>query len=124
MHASSPTPAAAPGETARDQGPGRESGLEGPGRESGLAEPRGMTCSKFRASASYALVFCLRMLGLFLILPGCAVHARGLPGGDNAMLVGLALGVYGLTQALLQLPFGMASDRLGRKPVIIAGLLI
>ena len=83
-----------------------------------------MTRFELRASASLASVFALRMLGLFLILPVFAVHARGLPGGDNAMLVGLALGIYGLTQALLQLPFGMASDRLGRKPVIIAGLLV
>ena len=124
MHASSPTPAPAPGDTARGQGPGRESGHEGPGRESGLAESTGMTRFELRASASLASVFALRMLGLFLILPVFAVHARGLPGGDDAMLVGLALGVYGLTQALLQLPFGMASDRLGRKPVIIAGLVI
>src|SRR5690606_15383015 len=124
MHASSPTPAAAPGETVRDQGPGRDSGFAAQGRASDPVEPRGMTRFELRASASLAAVFALRMLGLFLILPVFAVHARGLPGGDNAMLVGLALGVYGLTQALLQLPFGMASDRLGRKPVIIAGLLI
>jgi MFS family permease len=83
-----------------------------------------MTRFELRASASLASVFALRMLGLFLILPVFAVHARGLPGGENAMLVGLALGVYGLTQAMLQLPFGMASDRFGRKPVIIAGLLV
>jgi len=83
-----------------------------------------MTRFELRASASLASVFALRMLGLFLILPVFAVHARGLPGGDDALLVGLALGIYGLTQALLQLPFGMASDRLGRKPVIVAGLLI
>jgi MFS family permease len=83
-----------------------------------------MTRFELRASASLASVFALRMLGLFLILPVFAVHARGLPGGEDALLVGLALGIYGLTQALLQLPFGMASDRLGRKPVIIAGLLI
>src|SRR5690606_26572186 len=124
MHASSPTPAAAPGETVRDQGPGRDSGFAAQGRASDPVEPRGMTRFELRASASLAAVFALRMLGLFLILPVFAVHARGLPGGDNAMLVGLALGVYGLTQALLQLPSGMASDRPGRKPVIIAGLLI
>ena len=124
MHASSPTPAAAPGETVRDQGPGRDSGFAAQGRASDPVEPRGMTRFELRASASLAAVFALRMLGLFLILPVFAVHARGLPGGDDAMLVGLALGVYGLTQALLQLPFGMASDRFGRKPVIVAGLLV
>ncbi len=81
-----------------------------------------MTRSELRSSVTLASIFALRMLGLFLILPVFAVHARGIPGGDNAMLVGLALGIYGLTQAVLQLPFGMASDRWGRKPVIAAGL--
>ena len=81
-----------------------------------------MTRGELRSSVTLASIFALRMLGLFLILPVFAVHARGIPGGDNAMLVGLALGIYGLTQAVLQLPFGMASDRWGRKPVIAAGL--
>ncbi len=49
------------------------------------------------------------MLGLFLILPVFAVHARELPGGDNVTLIGLALGIYGLTQACLQIPFGVAA---------------
>jgi MFS family permease len=53
-----------------------------------------------------------------------AVHARALPGGEDAILVGIALGIYGLTQGMLQLPFGIASDRLGRKPVIVFGLLL
>jgi MFS family permease len=64
------------------------------------------------------------MLGLFLILPVFAVHAPQLSGGDNLTLVGIALGAYGLAQAILQIPFGMASDRWGRKPVIYIGLLI
>ncbi|MBL8379598.1 MAG: MFS transporter [Burkholderiales bacterium] len=63
------------------------------------------------------------MLGLFLILPVFAIHARTLPGYDPA-LVGWVLGAYGLTQGLLQIPFGMASDRFGRKPVIVFGLLL
>ncbi len=83
-----------------------------------------MTRAELRASGSLAMVFALRMLGLFLILPVFAVHARGLPGGDQPLLVGLALGMYGLTQAVLQIPYGIASDRLGRKPVIIAGMLV
>lgn len=83
-----------------------------------------MTATEIRASASLASIFGLRMLGLFLILPVFAVHAKSLPGGDNAMLVGLALGMYGLTQAFGQIPFGMASDRFGRKPVIVIGLLL
>ncbi len=83
-----------------------------------------MTRLEIRASASLASIFALRMLGLFLILPVFAVYARTLPGGDNAALVGLALGIYGLTQGCLQIPFGVASDRWGRKPVMIAGLLL
>ncbi|HPR08910.1 MAG TPA: MFS transporter, partial [Denitromonas sp.] len=83
-----------------------------------------MTSAERRTGASLAGIFGLRMLGLFLILPVFAVYARGLPGGDNLTLVGLALGIYGLTQACFQIPFGIASDRLGRKPVIIFGLLL
>ncbi len=83
-----------------------------------------MTATEIRASASLASIFGLRMLGLFLILPVFAVHAKSLPGGDNATLVGLALGMYGLTQAFGQIPFGIASDRFGRKPVIVVGLLL
>lgn len=88
------------------------------------ALPDRMTSEEIRASTSLASIFALRMLGLFLILPVFAVHARGLPGGDNTTLVGLAIGIYGLTQACLQIPFGIASDKLGRKPVIIVGLIL
>ena len=83
-----------------------------------------MTPAELRSGASLAGIFGLRMLGLFLILPVFALHAPRLAGGDNLMLVGMALGAYGLTQAVLQLPFGMASDRWGRKPLIVAGLVI
>ena len=71
-----------------------------------------------------ASVYGLRMLGLFLILPVFAVYARSLPAANNHSLVGLALGIYGLTQAVLQIPFGLASDHWGRKPVMMAGLSI
>jgi MFS family permease len=64
------------------------------------------------------------MLGLFLILPVFAVHASQLEGGENQILVGMALGIYGLTQGLLQVPSGMASDRYGRKRIIVMGLLV
>jgi MFS family permease len=77
-----------------------------------------------RASASLALIFALRMLGLFLVLPVFMLEARKYPGGDDTALVGLAMGIYGLTQGLLQIPFGMASDRFGRKRVIVLGLII
>ena len=77
-----------------------------------------------RASLSLAAIFALRMLGLFLVLPVFALEAARYPGGDDPALVGLAMGIYGLTQGFLQIPFGMASDRLGRKRVIVAGLLV
>ncbi len=86
--------------------------------------PDAMTGAEKRAGAALAAIFALRMLGLFLILPVFALHAQSLPGGDDLSRVGLALGAYGLTQALFQIPFGMASDRWGRKPVIVAGLLL
>ena len=77
-----------------------------------------------RASASLALVFALRMLGLFLVLPVFAIEARRYAGGDDPVWIGFAMGVYGLTQAVMQMPLGLASDRLGRKRVILAGLLL
>ncbi len=83
-----------------------------------------MTASERQATLSLASLYGLRMLGLFLVLPVFALEAARYPGGGNAAQVGLAFGVYGLTQALLQIPFGMASDRWGRKPVIVFGLLL
>jgi MFS family permease len=76
-----------------------------------------------RAAISLAIIYAFRMLGLFMILPVFALYAEHLPGA-TPFLMGLALGAYGLTQALLQIPFGMWSDRIGRKPVIFIGLLI
>ena len=83
-----------------------------------------MSASEVRAGLSLGALFALRMLGLFIILPVFAVHAPSLRGGDDLVLVGIALGAYGLTQALLQIPFGMAADRFGRKRVILAGLVL
>ena len=83
-----------------------------------------MTRDEKRAGASLAGIFALRMLGLFMILPVFAVHAQGIPGGDNLTMVGIVLGAYGLTQSMLQIAFGAASDRFGRKRVIIIGLII
>lgn len=83
-----------------------------------------MTPTERRASGSLAAVFAARMLGLFLVLPVFALEAARYPGGDDPALVGLAMGIYGLTQGILQIPFGMASDRFGRKRVIILGLLV
>ena len=83
-----------------------------------------MTREERRAGMSLAAIFALRMLGLFLILPVFAAHAEQIPGGDDLMLVGLAIGAYGLTQAFLQIAYGAASDRFGRKPVIVFGLVL
>ena len=83
-----------------------------------------MTALERRSTQSLAFIFALRMLGLFLVLPVFALEARKYPGGDDPALVGLAMGIYGLTQGVLQIPFGMASDRFGRKPVIVVGLLL
>ncbi|HMM47789.1 MAG TPA: MFS transporter [Thiobacillaceae bacterium] len=83
-----------------------------------------MTRDESRATSGLAAIFGLRMLGMFLILPVFALYAERLPGGDNHTLVGLALGMYGLTQAVFMLPFGMLSDRIGRKKVIVFGLVV
>jgi MFS family permease len=83
-----------------------------------------MSPEERRTGASLASIFALRMLGLFLILPVFALYAQTLPGGDNRAMVGFALGAYGMTQAVFQIPYGIASDLWGRKKVIVAGLLI
>lgn len=83
-----------------------------------------MSPTEIRASVALASIFALRLLGLFLILPVFAIYAQSIPGGTDATLVGIALGIYGLTQGMLQIPFGVASDRWGRKRVIAAGLVI
>jgi len=83
-----------------------------------------MTKSELRASLSLASIFALRMLGLFLILPVFAEYARDLPDGHDAQRIGLAMGIYGLMQAFLHIPLGWLSDRVGRKPVMVAGLLL
>lgn len=80
-----------------------------------------MTSSELRASFSLASIFGLRLLGMFIILPIFALWARSRPGWD-LQLAGIALGAYGLTQALLQIPFGRLSDRYGRKRMLYLGL--
>ena len=85
--------------------------------------PESTAIPELRAALALALIFFLRMLGLFLLLPVFALAAQDLE-GSTPMLVGVAIGGYGLTQALLQIPFGTLSDRYGRKPTITAGLLI
>ena len=76
-----------------------------------------------RAAISLAMIYAFRMLGLFMILPVFALYSDDLPGA-TPLLMGIALGVYGLTQAILQIPFAMWSDKIGRKPVLYIGLLL
>ncbi|MCW8865090.1 MAG: MFS transporter [Colwellia sp.] len=76
-----------------------------------------------RAAFSLASVFGVRMLGLFMILPVFAIYGEQLA-GYSPLWLGIAIGAYGLTQALLQIPMGILSDKYGRKPVILAGLVV
>ena len=83
-----------------------------------------MSSFEIRASLFLASVYGLRMLGMFLILPIFAIYASGLSGSPSQLQIGIALGIYGLTQAIFQIPFGMSSDFFGRKKVIYFGLFI
>ena len=91
-----------------------------------MPDPQSLSLTPTERRASFALagLFAARMLGLFLLLPVFAVAALGVVGGDDPARVGLALGMYGLTQACMQIPFGLASDRWGRRPVVLVGLLL
>ncbi|MDX1512502.1 MAG: MFS transporter [Gammaproteobacteria bacterium] len=89
----------------------------------GDAESEAMSPLERRAAVSLAGIFSLRMLGLFMILPVFSLHAKEYA-GYTPLLSGIAIGIYGLTQAMFQIPFGMLSDHIGRKKVIVAGLAI
>ena len=82
-----------------------------------------MSGSETRAASGLALVFAFRMLGMFMVLPVLATYGMDLVGATPA-LIGLAIGAYGLTQAIFQIPFGIISDRIGRRPVIYFGLIV
>ena len=81
-----------------------------------------MNPSELRSTLALAGIFGLRMLGLFLLLPVFSIHAKGLPGGDQAFLIGLALGIFNIVQACFHIPLGRLSDRIGRKTVVLWGL--
>ena len=81
-----------------------------------------MNPSELRSTLALAGIFGLRMLGLFLLLPVFSIHARGLPGGEHALWVGLTLGIFNIVQACFYIPLGRLSDRVGRKPVVMWGL--
>ena len=91
---------------------------------SGSASVSSLTSDEKRSCASLATIYSMRMLGLFMVLPVFIMEARQYPGGDDPSSVGLAMGMYGLVQAALQIPFGLAADRFGRKRVIVFGLLL
>ena len=88
-----------------------------------MSSSSAFTPQERHATFALAGVFFLRMLGLFMLVPVLALYANHLAGATPFM-VGLTLGIYGLTQACLQIPFGMLSDRIGRKPVIAIGLVV
>ena len=88
-----------------------------------MKNPEIIFAAERRSAFSLASIYSFRMLGLFMILPVFTLYAHGLKGVTPTM-IGLAMGIYGLTQAILQVPFGMLSDRIGRKPIITLGLLI
>jgi predicted MFS family arabinose efflux permease len=81
-----------------------------------------MNPSELRSALALAGIFGLRMLGLFLLLPVFSIHAKDLPGGDQAFLIGLALGIFNIVQACFHIPLGRLSDRIGRKTVVLWGL--
>ena len=81
-----------------------------------------MNPSELRSTLALAGIFGLRMLGLFLLLPVFSIHARGLPGGEHALWVGLTLGIFNIVQACFYIPLGRLSDRVGRKVVVLWGL--
>ena len=87
-------------------------------------ENTSLSSNEKRSCASLATIYSMRMLGLFMVLPVFIMEARQYPGGDDPSSVGLAMGMYGLVQAMLQIPFGLAADKFGRKRVIVFGLLL
>ncbi|HSW70996.1 MAG TPA: MFS transporter, partial [Gammaproteobacteria bacterium] len=82
-----------------------------------------LTATEKRAISSLSMILALRMIGLFMIVPLFALYAKELQDA-TPLLIGLALGIYGIVQASLQIPFGALSDRFGRRRIIALGLLL
>lgn len=82
-----------------------------------------MNLSERKSLIGLASLYAFRMLGLFMLLPVLSLYSEGYT-GSTAVLVGVALGIYGLTQGLFQIPLGFLSDKIGRKPVIVGGMLL
>lgn len=89
-----------------------------------IEQPHSMSPTERRAAFSIAGIFSTRMLGLFMIFPVFALFAESEFANITGLQIGIAIGIYGLTQALLQIPYGMLSDKFGRKPLIILGMLV
>lgn len=88
-----------------------------------MASVSGLNALERRAAFSLAAVFGFRMLGLFMLMPVFAIYGANLE-GFSPLWIGLAIGAYGLTQAVLQVPMGLLSDRFGRRPIIVGGLIL
>ncbi|MEQ8662757.1 MAG: MFS transporter [Gammaproteobacteria bacterium] len=88
-----------------------------------MSQDLAMTAAERRSAVALAAVFFLRMLGLFMLIPVLALYVETLPGA-TPFLIGVAIGIYGLTQAAFQIPLGSLSDRVGRRPVILGGLVL
>jgi MFS family permease len=96
----------------------------GPVQDSPQGKTFVMNALEWRAVVSLGAIYALRMIGMFMVLPVFALYAGDLPRPAEPWQIGLAIGIYGLTQACLQIPMGMASDRFGRKPVIALGMVV
>lgn len=82
-----------------------------------------ISVTELRSILMLSVIFALRMAGIFMILPILSIYAMSLT-GSNEYLIGVAIGIYGIMQIIFQLPFGLMSDKIGRKPIIIVGLII
>ena len=87
------------------------------------ANQTALTRNELRSTGAIATIYATRLLGLFMIYPVFAHFAQGLTGA-TPRTIGFALGAYGLTQGLLQIPFGLLSDRLGRRTMVVSGLAV